>query len=189
MLAIRLQRRGRKGHAQYRIVVQDKDLSPKSGRVVYNLGPYNPHTKEATIDKDKADFYLKNGARPSNTVAKILNDGGVKLPKWVEIDTSANKSLKNPDKLRKNQPDEPADKTPVDEVAASSDATEEETEETATEKAEDSKSEETPKEPETKSDESKPEAEKEKSEEAASEDDKQPADDADSKAEAEEKPE
>lgn len=45
MLAIRMQRVGRKGHPEYRVVVQDARLTPSSGRVVARVGHYNPHTK------------------------------------------------------------------------------------------------------------------------------------------------
>lgn len=132
MLAIRLQRRGRKAHAQYRVVVQDKDRTPTSGRVVFNLGSYNPHTKEATLNTEKAEFYLSNGAQPSDTAARILQKNGVKLPKWVNINNSASKSLKNPDKLRKNQPAE--EEAPAEEPAAEAEVGEEATAETPAEK-------------------------------------------------------
>ena len=61
MLAIRMQRTGRKGHAMFRIVVQESRYTPKSGKVVAQLGSYDPHTKAVSVVKDKAEFYLKNG--------------------------------------------------------------------------------------------------------------------------------
>lgn len=105
MLAIRMQRTGRKGHAQFRVVVQDSRQTPTSGRVVANLGSYNPHTKQATLDLEKAGLYVKNGAQPSERVAKLLITEGVKLPSWVQTtDTKKQKTTKNAEKLRKNQP-------------------------------------------------------------------------------------
>jgi small subunit ribosomal protein S16 len=106
VLAIRLQRTGRKGHAQFRVIVQDSRRSPSSGRVVENLGNYNPHTKEVNIDKEKAATFLSNGAQPSERVARILKADGVKLPSWVKIVDSAQKKIKNSEKLRKNRPAE-----------------------------------------------------------------------------------
>lgn len=106
MLAIRMQRTGRKGHAQFRVVVQDSRLTPTSGRVVAGLGSYDPHTKEAKLDLEKAEFYLKNGAQPSSRVAALLKSQGVKLPDWVVVAEGKQKSVKNADKLRKNQPAE-----------------------------------------------------------------------------------
>lgn len=109
MLAIRLQRTGRKGYATYRVIVQEAHRQPTSGRVVANIGTYNPHTKDVTLDTEKAEFYLKNGAQPSDRVVKLLQAEKVTLPDWVETpDASKQKSIKNTEKLRKNQPAEPA---------------------------------------------------------------------------------
>ena len=104
MLAIRLQRTGRKGHSQYRVIVQDSRFSPKSGRIVSYLGSYNPHTKAATVDTELASKYLSTGAQPSDRAASILKESGVKLPKWYSPSPSSKKSIKNPEKLRKNRP-------------------------------------------------------------------------------------
>lgn len=114
MLAIRLQRTGRKGYSTYRVAVQESQLSPSSGRVVAYVGNYNPHTKEAKIEVEVAQKYLDNGAQPTPRVAKLLKDAGVKLPKWVKVPAAGAGKTKNPDKLRKNQPKE----EPVAEEAA-----------------------------------------------------------------------
>ena len=106
MLAIRMQRTGRKGHAQFRVIVQESRLSPKSGRVVAAIGNYDPHTKVANLDTEKAEFYLGNGAQPSNAVAKLFSRNKVKLPEWVEIETNQERSTRHAEKLRKNQPAE-----------------------------------------------------------------------------------
>lgn len=118
MLAIRLQRTGRKGHAQYRVVVQDSRLTPTSGRVVYRLGNYDPHAKVLNIDKAKADFYLEHGAQPSDRITRLFQKEGVKLPDWVKISEPVERKLRNPEKLRKNRPDEPAPAEPVAEASA-----------------------------------------------------------------------
>lgn len=124
MLAIRLQRTGRKGHAQFRVVVQDARRTPTSGRFVYLLGSYNPHSKTAQINTEKAQYYLDNGARPSDRAARLLKEQGVKLPKWVALETKAAKkqgAIRNPEKLRKNQPEQPekaaAEVAPAEEAA------------------------------------------------------------------------
>ncbi len=125
MLAIRLQRLGRKGYPVYRLAVQEAQRHPSSGRVVAYVGSYNPHTKEANIQTELAQKYLDNGAQPSPRVVKLLKDAGVKLPKWVkEHDGKKTKSVKNTDKLRKNQPKEeaveeaPAEEKPAEEAPA-----------------------------------------------------------------------
>lgn len=119
MLAIRMQRTGRKGHAMFRMVVQESHLTPTSGKVVAQLGHYDPHTKQAVIVKDKAEFYLGNGAQPSERVARILESEGITLPKWYKKATPKTGALRNPDKLRKNQPaEEPAPEAAVAEASA-----------------------------------------------------------------------
>lgn len=124
MLTIRMQRTGRKGLASFRVVVQDSRFSPNSGRVVAQLGHYNPHTKEVVLDKEKTSEYLTNGAQPSPRVVRILEGEKVKLPSWVEkTDKSKKRSIRNPEKLRKNRPaEEPA---PVEEAVAPASETEE----------------------------------------------------------------
>lgn len=105
MLAIRLQRVGRQGYPTYRLAVQEAQRHPSSGRVVAYVGSYNPHTKEATVQVEVAQKYLDNGAQPTPRVVKLLKDAGVKLPKWVvEPATDKQKSIRNADKLRRNQP-------------------------------------------------------------------------------------
>lgn len=107
MLAIRLQRLGRKGYPVYRLAVQEAQRHPSSGRVVAYVGSYNPHTKEAKVQVEAAQKYLDNGAQPTPRVVKLLADAGVKLPKWVKShDQSRQKAIKNTEKLRKNQPKE-----------------------------------------------------------------------------------
>lgn len=107
MLAIRLQRLGRSGYPTYRVAVQEAQRHPSSGRVVAYVGSYNPHTKESKIQVELAQKYLDNGAQPTPRVVKLLKDAGVKLPKWVKESSSDKaKTVRNPEKLRKNQPKE-----------------------------------------------------------------------------------
>lgn len=108
MLAIRMQRTGRKGHAMYRVVVQESRLTPTSGRVVATLGHFDPHTKAVTLEKEKASQYLNNGAQPSDRVARLLKSEGVTLPSWVKLEGDRSRTIRNVDKLRKNRPAEEA---------------------------------------------------------------------------------
>ena len=132
MLAIRLQRVGRAGYPTYRLAVQESQRHPSSGRVVAYVGSYNPHTKDAHVQVDVAQKYLNNGAQPTPRVAKLLKESGVKLPKWVKEYSGEKKSaLRNPEKLRKNQPkEEVVEEAPVE---APVEATEAPAEEAATE--------------------------------------------------------
>ncbi len=114
MLAIRLQRLGRKGYPVYRIAVQESQRHPSSGRVVAYIGSYNPHTKAVNIDVEKVEKYLSTGAQPSPRVVKLLIDEKVKLPAWVQKAGKKDKSTRNPEKLRKNQPEEPKEEAPTE---------------------------------------------------------------------------
>ena len=113
MLTIRLQRMGKTHYATYRVVVQDVRQHPSSVKVVAYVGSYNPHTKEVQLDKESATKYLTNGAQPTERVAKILAGEGIELPKWVKTGNIERKrAIRNPEKLRKNQPkEEPAEET------------------------------------------------------------------------------
>jgi len=106
MLAIRMQRNGRAHLPVYRIVVQESQRHPLSGRVVAEVGNYNPETKKVVLDQEKVEFYLKNGAQPSSRVAHILTKQGIKLPAWYKPAPRKHAKAKHADKLRKNQPKE-----------------------------------------------------------------------------------
>ena len=108
MLAIRMQRNGRTHLPVYRIIVQEAQRHPLSGRVVAEVGYYNPHTKETTLDKEAVEKYLKNGAQPSTRVIRILKAEKITLPKWVKEAPKKEAKAKHADKLRKNQPKEEA---------------------------------------------------------------------------------
>lgn len=106
MLAIRLQRLGRKAMPIYRVAVQEAQRTPSSGRVVSYVGTYNPHTKAVTLVKDKIEFYLKNGAQPSPRVVRLLEAEKIALPAWVKKVAKKEGKIRHADKLRKNQPKE-----------------------------------------------------------------------------------
>jgi small subunit ribosomal protein S16 len=107
MLVIRLKRLGRKGYPVYRVVVQESQRHPSSGRVVAYVGHYNPHTKAVQLDNAKIERYLQNGAQPTERVVKLLLDAKIKLPEWVEKPKNDRQGkIRFADKLRKNRPAE-----------------------------------------------------------------------------------
>ena len=73
MVKIRLQRAGAKKAPYYHIVVADS-RSPRDGRIVEQIGSYDPMTNPATIklDKEKVEKWIKNGAKPTDTVKKLI---------------------------------------------------------------------------------------------------------------------
>ena len=78
MVKIRLRRRGAKKAPYYRIVVADS-RSPRDGRCIEEIGSYNPLTEPATItiDAEKAQQWIKNGAQPTDTVKALLKKANV----------------------------------------------------------------------------------------------------------------
>ena len=75
MVKIRLQRFGKKRSPFYHIVVADSK-SPRDGRIIEQIGTYNPMTKPSTIviDKEKFEKWVKNGAKPTDTVKKLVEN-------------------------------------------------------------------------------------------------------------------
>ena len=123
MLAIRLQRLGRKALPVYRLAVQESQRHPSSGRVVAYVGSYNPHTKETRINTEKVAHYLGNGAQPTPRVVRILKEQKVDLPAWVKDVSEKKMTIRHPEKLRRNQPKEEATQEAVSETTAETEST------------------------------------------------------------------
>ncbi len=73
MVKIRLQRVGAKKAPFYHIVVADSRVA-RDGKVIEKIGTYDPMTKPSTIvlDKEKAEKWIKNGAKPTDTVKALI---------------------------------------------------------------------------------------------------------------------
>ena len=78
MVKIRLRRMGAKKAPYYRIVVADS-RSPRDGRCIEEIGTYNPllTSENITVDVEKAQEWIKNGAQPTDTVRALLTKAGV----------------------------------------------------------------------------------------------------------------
>jgi len=78
MLKIKLSRIGAPKKAKYRMVVAEA-RSPRNGRSLDILGHFDPMTDPETlvIDKDRARGWLDKGAKPTETVARLLKKAGV----------------------------------------------------------------------------------------------------------------
>lgn len=81
---LRLQRRGRKHHPFYQIIVADS-RAPRDGKYIERIGSYNPNTNPATItlDFERALYWIQTGAEPTDTVRNILSKEGVLLKKHL----------------------------------------------------------------------------------------------------------
>lgn len=73
MVKIRLQRVGAKKAPFYHIVVADS-RSPRDGKIIEQIGTYDPMTNPSTIvlDKEKVSTWIKNGAKPTESVKTLL---------------------------------------------------------------------------------------------------------------------
>jgi small subunit ribosomal protein S16 len=75
---IRLRRTGRKKAPYYRIVVADS-RSPRDGKFIESIGQYAPRQGEnaLNLEVDRVNYWLDNGAQPSDTVRSLLRRAGV----------------------------------------------------------------------------------------------------------------
>ena len=81
MLMIRLARFGAKKKPTYRVVVMDKERA-RNSRAVEVVGHYNPVTQPAAVslDHDRIQYWIKNGAQPSETVGRLLKKYPAETP-------------------------------------------------------------------------------------------------------------
>ena len=76
MVKIRLTRTGRHFDASYRIVVADSRYA-RDGRIIEQVGFYDPHASEVRFDEEKVLAWLGKGAQPSDTVRSLLSKAGI----------------------------------------------------------------------------------------------------------------
>jgi len=81
MVAIRLRRAGSKKRPFFRVVVTDSRAARDSSFVEI-LGHYNPRTKPALVqvNQERVDFWLKQGAQPSDTVRTLIKNHLTPVP-------------------------------------------------------------------------------------------------------------
>ena len=78
-VAIRMKRMGRKNREYYRICATDR-RSPRDGRVIEELGTYDPHVAETdarcTLNGPRVDYWISVGAQPSDAVRVLIKKYG-----------------------------------------------------------------------------------------------------------------
>lgn len=81
MLAIRLARFGSKKAPTYRLVVIEKDRA-RDSRAVEVVGHYNPRAEPAAvvIDHERLQFWIKNGAQPTDVVKRLVKKNPAAAP-------------------------------------------------------------------------------------------------------------
>ena len=80
-LKIRMSRGGAKKRPFYRIVVADSRM-PRDGRYIEKIGTFNPliakdNTERLKLDTDRAQHWIALGAKPTDRVARFLDDAGL----------------------------------------------------------------------------------------------------------------
>ncbi len=78
MLRIRLRRTGARKHPSYRVVIADSRFA-RDGAFVETIGNYDPMTNPETIviKEERALHWLRQGAQPSETTARLLGKAGI----------------------------------------------------------------------------------------------------------------
>ncbi|MDE2019007.1 MAG: 30S ribosomal protein S16 [Patescibacteria group bacterium] len=84
MLAIKLQRIGKKHQPSYRLVVAER-RSKMAAPPVEDLGSYNPFNKAVTFKKERVAYWLGAGAQPTVTVNNLLAKEGIKNVSKVAV--------------------------------------------------------------------------------------------------------
>lgn len=82
---LRLMRMGKKKQPTYRVVAADS-RSPRNGRIIENIGTYDPKPdpSKIEIDADRAVHWLQHGAQPTERVRKLLELSGA----WATFESS-----------------------------------------------------------------------------------------------------
>ncbi len=97
MLVIRLSRIGKKGQPHFRLIVQEKTLSPKK-KAVEIVGHYAPAQEPKVIElkDERVKHWIKMGAQPSDTVAALLKKKGfANMDKFLTPRNKQRKSSKD----------------------------------------------------------------------------------------------
>jgi len=140
---LRLMRMGKKKQPTYRVVAADA-RSPRNGRFIEIVGTYQPRQDPSVIeiDNDKAVHWLKNGAQPTERVAKLLKISGA----WEQFtgvapeipavpEPTPNKGYTPPSPAKPKAEAPPAEEAPAEDAADEAPAEDAPAEEAAAEEA------------------------------------------------------
>lgn len=73
MLKLKLSRTGKKGFANYKLIVAEAK-SKRDGRYLEQLGTYNPNLNPSglSVNRQRIDYWLSQGAQPTVTIRRLL---------------------------------------------------------------------------------------------------------------------
>ena len=128
MLVIRLSRVGKQNQAAFRITLSEKTDAVKGANHEI-LGHYNPSdNKKLDFNKERIEYWISKGARPSDRVASLLKTNGMSgLDKFLEPRNKKKRSKSAPAEekpapvaaaVAESAPEAPAVETPAQEPAA-----------------------------------------------------------------------
>tara|TARA_B100000963_G_scaffold235212_1_gene205584 strand:- start:184 stop:822 length:639 start_codon:yes stop_codon:yes gene_type:complete len=128
-LKIRMSRGGSKKRPFYRIVVADSRM-PRDGRFIERLGTYNPLLpkeggERVKLDTDRAKHWLDQGAKPSDRVARFLDDAGLWKREARNNPQKGQPGIKAQERLEAQKEAEEAAAAPTKEAPAEEAAAEE----------------------------------------------------------------
>lgn len=140
-LKIRMARGGAKKRPFYRIVVADSRM-PRDGRFIEKIGHHNPmvpkgHPDRIVIDLDRVKHWMDQGAKPSDRIARFLDDAGIMNRTYSEQPQKSAPGEKAKERLEAKQEKAkaaeeaaaaPVEETPAEEAAAEETPAEETTE-------------------------------------------------------------
>jgi small subunit ribosomal protein S16 len=120
---IRLARGGQKKNPYYRIVVAN-NTAPRDGDFLEKVGTYNPMLEKkdnnrVTLVKDRVDYWLSKGAKPTDRVAKFLAAAGINLPEHIKKEMAIKVKSRTIRKPKKERPEKAAkvEEAPVADAA------------------------------------------------------------------------
>lgn len=106
MLTIRFLRQGKKNQPFFGVVVTDKRNAPRGGEFIEKLGYFNPLTKEVSLKKERIEYWLKQGAKCSDTVHNLLIKEKILKGKKISVHKKSKKKEKiNETREKKTSPE------------------------------------------------------------------------------------
>lgn len=102
---IRLQRKGKKHQASYRLAVGEKK-SKLNGEQLEDLGWFNPHLNKSEFNKERIEFWLQRGAQMSATVNNLLLKAGIIKGEKIAKHKKAKKSEEKKEEVKKEEKQE-----------------------------------------------------------------------------------
>lgn len=145
MLMIKLSKVGKTNKKVFRLIISEKSRDP-FGRVLENLGSYNPYTKELQAKEDRIKHWLERGAQMTATVNNLLVGKNVISGEKVTASKPGKKSEKRLAQIKakeEKKTSKEAAEAPVEETKTSEEASVEEKKEESSESTANTESEET----------------------------------------------